>query len=479
MKAYRAIKILYFVVGFVVLAPLIYILLTRTDKDVFNLQFNLFGFLSLSGAIADVVIIYLVNRSKVKSDVSFWFSICLSIMIFWGVSEAFQRFSVTSNGGMFWFSIQPLGWLFLPIAFFLLCLSYTKNDFFIKNFLHLLILFSPAVIMLYLMNRTGILVDYNPATARFMPWGWDNSVTTYFGIFFIWFETIFLVSIALLIIHYKQSVDADEKRQIIWFIIGTTIPLVGGTLTDILLPTITNQPIIPTVCILTTIMGVTFAYAIFKYKLFTFNPAKLSSYILEAMSEGLIILSHDFKIEYANKRASELLRNDHDKLIGTKMTQYFPDIAEAEEFHKNVIMGLDSQKVIQAKEGRICTPDGKVIPVSYSSTRVMPDQQLSTPNFIIAISDISELKQYYYVLEEKVKERTKELEDLKTNLEQTVEERTSQVKEKLIELETLNSELAALNKTMIGRETKMIELKEENQILLSKLNIPLPKTENG
>lgn len=61
-------------------------------------------------------------------------------------------------------------------------------------------------------------------------------------------------------------------------------------------------------------------------------------------------------------------------------------------------------------------------------------------------------------LEKKVQERTGELKKLKDDLEQTVSERTKNLQEKLGEVERLN-------KMMIDRELKMIQLKEENDKL--------------
>lgn len=57
-------------------------------------------------------------------------------------------------------------------------------------------------------------------------------------------------------------------------------------------------------------------------------------------------------------------------------------------------------------------------------------------------------------LEEKVKTRTAELEKLKTNQEALIEQRTNELNQKVNELEKLN-------KFMINRENKMIELKKE------------------
>ncbi|MDP3057810.1 MAG: HAMP domain-containing protein [bacterium] len=61
-------------------------------------------------------------------------------------------------------------------------------------------------------------------------------------------------------------------------------------------------------------------------------------------------------------------------------------------------------------------------------------------------------------LEKKVKERTADLEKLKEGLEETVAKRSEELNKKLTELERVN-------KLMVGRELKMVELKKENEEL--------------
>ena len=66
----------------------------------------------------------------------------------------------------------------------------------------------------------------------------------------------------------------------------------------------------------------------------------------------------------------------------------------------------------------------------------------------------TELEELKNSLEQTVKERTTELEELKTGLEQTVIERTKTLEEKV-------EELKLVNRLMVDRELKMVELKKE------------------
>jgi nitrate/nitrite-specific signal transduction histidine kinase len=72
------------------------------------------------------------------------------------------------------------------------------------------------------------------------------------------------------------------------------------------------------------------------------------------------------------------------------------------------------------------------------------------------------------ILKIKVRARTRELEELTENLEDKVKERTKELEERIKELERFH-------KITVGREMKMIELKEE----LKKLKTKKKKNESG
>lgn len=74
----------------------------------------------------------------------------------------------------------------------------------------------------------------------------------------------------------------------------------------------------------------------------------------------------------------------------------------------------------------------------------------------------AKLQESYTALEGDVEQRTKELTAIKQKLELSVDDTTRELKKKLTELERTN-------KVMIGRETKMVELKKENELLKKQL----------
>ena len=85
-----------------------------------------------------------------------------------------------------------------------------------------------------------------------------------------------------------------------------------------------------------------------------------------------------------------------------------------------------------------------------------------------------ELEQAKESLEEQVAARTRELNDTKVGLETTVSERTCELQRMKEALEAQVKELEFLNSVMMGREERILDLKEELQLLRTHLGMIQP-----
>ncbi len=127
------------------------------------------------------------------------------------------------------------------------------------------------------------------------------------------------------------------------------------------------------------------------------------------------------------------------EIIGKDLEELFLEKGETQ----TIIKEIKKKKIIKNKELTLVAKIKKQVAVNvYFSAR--KDKLDELIGFFVGIVDISELKKLQEELEEKVKERTKDLQ------------------EKIEELEKFN-------KLAVGRELKMLELKEEIE-KLKKLN---------
>lgn len=171
--------------------------------------------------------------------------------------------------------------------------------------------------------------------------------------------------------------------------------------------------------------------------------------LVEVARESFLILDHDLRVISANEIfyqnfRVELTRTENVLLYELGNGQW--NIPELKKLLENI---LPNQKVVRDYEvTHVFEKIGK-------KTILLNARQIDTVQLIIlAMEDITDRKS----LEEKLAEYRKEL-------EVKIAERTKELAGRV-------SELESLNKTMVGRELKMVELKKENEELKAKSSKP-------
>lgn len=147
----------------------------------------------------------------------------------------------------------------------------------------------------------------------------------------------------------------------------------------------------------------------------------------------------------------------------------FKDKKKWQDLEKRIL----AKGIIRGEEMIITTKDKKEIPVSLSAS-YKEDQEGNLIGYFLALTDISVLKELQGTLEEKIKERTKELEEAKSSLEVRVEARTKEVRELAAGLEDkvrertkglLESREALINMLEDVEEERKIAEEEKNKTL--------------
>lgn len=135
-----------------------------------------------------------------------------------------------------------------------------------------------------------------------------------------------------------------------------------------------------------------------------------------------------------NRAFSELTHYKGLEIIGEGAEVLFKNKKRWKNLEEKILKG----KLVKGKEIVSISKVGKEIPVSISAS--IRKEEGTIIGYFLALSDITEIKKLREELEEKVKERTKEL-------------------QKRVE------ELEKFHKLTIGRELKMAEIKKELQKL--------------
>ena len=343
--------------------------------QIFNFTLNPFALISLAAAVINFSLVVLILIKAEKNESNRWFRLLLAAIILWSMSEFLARSSVTAEGYLFWgFTGRP-GWVFIPVILFGFVLNYTGKDLF-KNSLYRYLTFGPPLAFLFFVWNTNLISNNNLADTFRVSWGWETTpVAPYFWVFIFWLETFLISSVAILTRYYFKTSDEIRKKQTLLIIIAVLIPIIGGSITDAILP-IFNIQILPVAVLLTSVMSVVVTYAILRFGLFVINPTLTAKTIIDTMSESLIVLGPRNTIEQINKSTSDLLGYKKDELIGKSIRRILPDVKSWDTFLKRVIIPLKENKFVRGFEIDFRTNEGTLIPVSFSAKSLVENGHL-------------------------------------------------------------------------------------------------------
>jgi len=160
--------------------------------------------------------------------------------------------------------------------------------------------------------------------------------------------------------------------------------------------------------------------------------------IVDTASEGTWGLGADTMTIFVNARMAEMLGLSGEEMTGRPVTDFMFEEDAPDHLRK---MENRRQRVSENYERRFRRKDGETVWTQASATPVFDAGHNFQGSFAM-FTDITERKQ-----------AGEEIRKLNEELEQRVKERTAELKEK-------NSELERMNRLFVGRELRMVELKE-------------------
>lgn len=268
--------------------------------------FRPFAVLSLVAAIANIGLIALIYKKIQSSDTGIWLLIHLTALVLWSLAEFMQRSSGDLDTAMFWRSIAIFGWAVMPIPYFLFVINYIERPLYIRRLLPQLAMLFMMIGLIYSGLTTQNILISNTYTLE--SWGYDSPTSWGLGLFTVWFLTIFLAAAALLFREHRKAVSIIRKKQIRLFIISLMIPLIGGTFSDIILPSVFGVDAWPMAAFLTSSAGLLLGFGVYRYGLFSINPISLSGEIMETLAQPVICTDNNFDIQFMNKNAEKMFK---------------------------------------------------------------------------------------------------------------------------------------------------------------------------
>lgn len=356
-----------------------------------DFTFNPYALLSLFAVVVNITLIYLISTQGIQVSANRWFIFVLACLVLWGATESASRFSGNSQAADFWSTLGSLGWIFVSPLFFVFTLSYIGKENVVSSIPRQLMLFGPAVVFLFLDWNTELISVHNTSLFEKVYYGWTSPTAPFFWAVLLWLDSLLIASVVLLVNYFRKLKDESYRKQTFIFIVAVLFPIVGGSITNGLLP-ILKVEVFPAAVILTSVMSLLITYGMLKYRLFSINPSTVVSNIIQTINEILVVINPANQIEFVNDAVENVLGYKKESLIN----QPFQKLVKEGwgSFKRGVLDEVYSGNSVSGNELNLVSLDGSSIPVSFSANP-LKDSRGNIYGVVGVATDISKIKQLF------------------------------------------------------------------------------------
>ncbi|MGI6090584.1 MAG: diguanylate cyclase domain-containing protein, partial [Saccharofermentanales bacterium] len=174
--------------------------------------------------------------SNTKSKANRLFLLLTSSMAIWSFTYAISSSAPTAESSAFWRCMSVFGWSFFHSLLLHFALILTNYKFQINKLSDIFILYLPSFINVILFAPFGFLADNQYIMVQ-TDFGWVNTLPANAGQ--IWINVyyiVYTVITVILLIRWWKNIEPHTplKRQVTYFLLAILLPLILGSITDIL-----------------------------------------------------------------------------------------------------------------------------------------------------------------------------------------------------------------------------------------------------
>lgn len=365
---------------------------------------------------------YVFLREKKASLTKAFFALSLVLSI-WSLAYSFVYIETNEQALWFWYKVSAIGWIFFssPFLHFFLILTGKKNIL-KKSWIYVAIYLPPVIFMTKLLTGTLITTDFYYGSFGNIEVQASNSI--WISVFMLIWVSYCAISLFLVWTWGRNAITKREKKQSQIIFYSAFIPLVGGMLTNRLLPIFGIQfPAIAQILSLIWFIGIW--YSINHYRLMVLTPEIAMDEIISKIRDLLVLVNSRGTIIKVNNQTLNILGYTEEELVGQTIDILFKDSEVARNELMHIRAGIHFTKDLETDYK---TKDGVDIKINLSS-EVIRDKSGDFIGCIIVAQDmrvIGQLKQEIIDRKQvedalvKSNEKLKELDKMKTDFLSTV-----------------------------------------------------------
>jgi diguanylate cyclase (GGDEF)-like protein/PAS domain S-box-containing protein len=342
---------------------------------------NPYALLPLCGFFANVVMAIWVLARNPRSNANRLYALLGAATAYWSIVK-FARWLVDDlEAARLLFAVSAPGWCLLPSLYLHFVIAYTRGPKLSRR---------PS-----LVNATHVVGALFAASA-FIPdfmvrgmvqesWGSSHVPGPGFLAFTAYLLVAFTAGLAILVRAWLRLKTRHERAQYSWVGVGILFPLVGGVLTNMVLP-IAGVHVVELGEVLSTANAAIIAYAMVRHGLLDVTLEQAADTIIATMGDALLVVNLRGEVVVVNSAASKLMGLPPDAIVNHSVLRFVraPALRSV-----NDMVSEEPREI----EGELL-PSGEANPVPVIlSTSPIRERDGTFSGTVIVAKDIRELRQ--------------------------------------------------------------------------------------
>jgi diguanylate cyclase (GGDEF)-like protein/PAS domain S-box-containing protein len=362
------------------------------------MMFYLHLILTFISLIANLILSTVILSVDSKNRINRLYSMFTLFVAYWSVFKILQITAQSISLAGIFYKYSSFGWTLLPAIYLNFVIEFIKLENrllrrYVIPFLYLISIgFALVTISTDLMLKDMVSEE----------WGYSHIPgILYKAGFMPYFVILFLSGLALLGLYVKKDIPRLERIKAYFLIVGVSVPLSGGVVTNMLLPAM-GIHVFELALTLTTVNVAIIGYAMYKYRLLNITFEYAASTIINTMGDVLIVLNKDLNINLVNPATIHLLGYSAQELIKNNISKFIL----RDYFNKDLIDSVEKEGSVKLEMDFIDKSRNAI--VTDTSISILKDESGETVGYVLVAKDIRERKR----LISEIEKAKRELEEL-------------------------------------------------------------------
>jgi len=273
--------------------------------------------LPLSGFVVSIALAAAVYARSPRARVNQTYALLSLAVAYWSILKVAWRLTNDADAARMLYELSAFGWCAVPSFYMHFVLEFTRSPGTSTSrrlpwALHVLSsAFASAAFVPGLMVKRMV-----PE-----PWGYSHVPGPLYRMFTLYLLGLFVTAALLLLRARRRARSVSYRAQCTYILVGIMFPLVGGVVTNMLLP-ILGFHVVELAEVMFTVNAGIVAYAMIRRGLLSVSLEEAAEAIIATMADSLLVVDRGREIVLANQAAQKLLGEPNDRIVGQPASRF-------------------------------------------------------------------------------------------------------------------------------------------------------------